>query len=127
MITNFTRLLDRSANKSFSQRNFRRRQENRVKFLEGKTLELEASSRQLRAENDHLKMELQNAQRKNDELMSIISLPPTPMNMPLELEDEQGCYSAMPSPPMMQMPVVVDDEQFFIPPLHHDSPHGSTW
>jgi transcription initiation factor TFIID subunit TAF12 len=124
-----------------SQRNFRRRQENRVKFLESKTLELEANSRQLRAENERLKTELVHAHQRNDELFAMVSLPTTPVSAPLDMaydrrqgpqaqqqqpqQQQQQSYS----PSNMALPLSFDlnEEQFYVPPAVMQNSSRSAW
>lgn len=69
-----------------SQRAFRRRQENRVKFLEGKTLELEAASRFLRAENAQLREQLRASEGREGALVAMMgaSQPPSPFEFAQE-------------------------------------------
>lgn len=131
-----------------SQRNFRRRQENRVKFLESKTLELEASSRQLRAENERLKTELVQAHHRNDELFAMVSMPTTPVSAPLDMaydqrrgpqasqqqqhsqrQQQQQQQQQRYSPPNMALPLSFDlnEEQFYVPPAVMQNSSQGGW
>lgn len=126
-----------------SQRNFRRRQENRVKFLESKTLELEAGSRQLRAENERLKTELVQAHHRNDELFSMVSMPNTPVSAPLDMaydrqrgpqapqqqQQQQQQAQQRYSPPNMPLPLSFDlnEEQFYVPPAVMQNSSTGGW